>query len=169
MAIVRRILGVNSQPIAQLQAFLAVGRLRSFSAAARELSVSRSAVSQAVQQLEQQLRVVLLVRTTRSVSLTEAGRRLVETAGPALRQTLAALTDVSAQPGEVVGKVRLSVPRSAVPLVVAPVLPAFRQRHPRIEVEVGHHDVGDAVREIRDTVVHELGHLLGLDDEEMPY
>jgi DNA-binding transcriptional LysR family regulator len=93
-------------------------------------------VSQAVQQLEKQLRVVLLVRTTRSVSLTEAGRRLVETAGPALRQTLAALTDVSAQPGEAVGKVRLSVPRSAVPLVIAPVLPIFRQRHPRVEVEV---------------------------------
>jgi DNA-binding transcriptional LysR family regulator len=93
-------------------------------------------VSQAVQQLEEQLRVVLLIRTTRSVSLTDAGRKLVETAGPALRQTLAALTDVSAQPGEAVGKVRLSVPRSAVPFVITPVLPTFRARHPRVEIEV---------------------------------
>jgi len=127
---------MNTPPFAQLQAFLVVARLNSFSSAARELGVSRSAVSQAVQQLEQQLRVVLMVRTTRSVSLTDAGRKLVETAGPALRQTLSALTDVSAQPGEAVGRLRLSVPPAAVPFVIAPVLPTFRQRHPRVEVEL---------------------------------
>ena len=75
---------MNSAPFPQLQVFLAVARLRSFSGAARELGVSRSAVSQAVRQLEEQLRVVLLTRTTRSVALTDAGRRLVESAGPAL-------------------------------------------------------------------------------------
>src|SRR6516164_8737497 len=127
-------------PFPQLQAFLAVARLHSFSAAARELAVSRSAVSQAVQQLEEQLRVVLLARTTRSVSLTEAGKRLVDTAGPAVRQTMAALTEVSAQPGETVGRVRLSVPRAAVPFVISPVLSTFRARHPRIEVEVALED-----------------------------
>src|SRR5947209_1023031 len=125
-----------SSAITHLSAFLVVGRLRSFSAAARELGVSRSAVSQAVQQLEEQLRVVLLARTTRSVSLTDAGRRLVETAGPGVRQTIAALTEVSAAPGETVGRLRLSVPRPAVPFVIAPVLPTFRARHPRVEVEV---------------------------------
>jgi DNA-binding transcriptional LysR family regulator len=131
---------MNTPPFPQLQAFLAVARLRSFSAAARELAVSRSAVSQAVQQLEQQLRVVLLARTTRSVSLTEAGKRLVESAGPAIRQTVAAMTEVSAQPGETVGRVRLSVPRAAMPFVITPVLPTFRARHPRIEVEVSLED-----------------------------
>jgi len=127
---------VNNAPFSQLQAFLVVARLRSFSAAARELGVSRAAVSQAVRQLEEQLKVVLLARTTRSVSLTEPGRRLVDGAGPALRQALAALTEVSAQRGEAVGRLRLSVPRAAVPFVIDPVLPAFRARHPRIEVEV---------------------------------
>jgi DNA-binding transcriptional LysR family regulator len=127
---------MNTAPVPQLQAFLAVARLRSFSGAARELGVSRSAVSQAVRQLEEQLRVGLLARTTRSVSLTDAGRRLVESAGPALGQVLAALTEVSAQPGETVGRVRLSVPRTAVPYVITPVVPTFRERHPRIEVEV---------------------------------
>src|SRR5215212_342408 len=102
---------MNAPPLAQLQAFLAVARLRSFSAAARELGVSRSAVSQAVQQLEEQVRVVLLHRTTRSVSLTDSGRRLVESAGPALKQAAEALTAVAARPGEVVGRLRLSVPR----------------------------------------------------------
>lgn len=126
----------RTAPFPQLQTFLAVARLRSFSAAARELGVSRSAVSQTVRQLEERLRVVLLARTTRSVSLTEAGRRLVETAGPALGQALAALAAVSARPGEVVGRLRLTVPRAAVPFVVDPVLPAFRARHPRVEVEI---------------------------------
>ena len=127
---------MSTAPFPQLQAFLTVARLNSFSNAARELGVSRAAVSQAVRQLEEQLRVVLLVRTTRSVSLTDAGRRLVESAGPALGQALAALVEVAAQPGETVGRVRLSVPRAAVPFVIEPVLPAFRERHPRIEVEV---------------------------------
>jgi DNA-binding transcriptional LysR family regulator len=131
---------MNTAPFPQLQAFLTVARVQSFSGAARELGVSRSAVSQAVQQLEEQLRVVLLARTTRSVSLTDAGKRLLESAGPAVRQTVAALAEVSAQPGETVGRLRLSVPRAAVPFVIAPVVPTFRERHPRIDVEVSVED-----------------------------
>ncbi|HEX4476868.1 MAG TPA: LysR family transcriptional regulator [Polyangiaceae bacterium] len=127
---------MNTASFPQLEAFLAVARLRSFSSAGRELGVSRSAISQSVRQLEEQLRVVLLARTTRSVSLTDAGRRLVESAGPALGQVVTALAQVSAQPGEIVGRVRLSVPRAAVPFVIDPVLPTFRARHPRVEVEV---------------------------------
>jgi DNA-binding transcriptional LysR family regulator len=116
--------------------FLAVAHHRNFSRAARELGVSASAVSQAVKQLEDLLRVVLLTRTTRSVSLTDAGSRLLQSAGPGLTQAIDALTDVSAKPGEVVGRVKLSVGRSAVPFVISPVLPTFRARHPRIDVEV---------------------------------
>jgi len=127
---------VNTVPFPQLQAFLAVARSRSFTGAARELGISRSAVSQAVRQLEEQLRVVLLARTTRSVALTDAGRRLVEGAAPAVAQAVATLSEVSAQPGETVGRLRLSVPRVALPFVIEPVLPKFRTRHPRVEVEV---------------------------------
>jgi DNA-binding transcriptional LysR family regulator len=127
---------MNAAPLPQLQTFLAVARLRSFSGAARELGVSVSAVSQTVKQLEELLKVTLLARTTRSVSLTETGRRLVDGVGPPLRQALAALSEVSAQPGETVGRLRLSVPNAAIPYVIEPVLPKFRERHPRIEVEV---------------------------------
>ncbi|MFL5408972.1 MAG: LysR family transcriptional regulator [Myxococcales bacterium] len=127
---------MKGAPFPQLQAFLAVARLRSFSSAARELGVSRSAVSYSVRQLEDRLRVVLLTRTTRSVALTDAGRRLVETAGPGLGQALAALANAAAEPGEAVGRLRLSAPRMAVPFVIDLVLPAFRARHPRVEVEV---------------------------------
>jgi DNA-binding transcriptional LysR family regulator len=120
----------------QLQVFLAVARLRSFSGAAREIRVSPSAVSQAVRQLEEQLRVTLFTRTTRSVSVTDAGRRLFEAAGPGVAQALAAIGEAAARPGEAVGHLRISVPHAAVPYVIAPVLPAFRERHPRVDVEV---------------------------------
>src|SRR5207248_2359320 len=88
---------MNTAPYQQLQAFLAVARHRSFSGAARELGVTRSAVSQAVRQLEEQLRLVLLARTTRSVALTDSGRRLLDGAGPGLGQALAALKEVAAR------------------------------------------------------------------------
>jgi DNA-binding transcriptional LysR family regulator len=127
---------MKAAPFAQIQAFLAVARHRSFSGGARELGVSRSAVSQSVRQLEEQLRVVLLTRTTRSVSLTDAGRRLLEVAGPSLGQLEAVMTEVSAEPGEGVGRLRLTVPRAAVPFVIDPVVPTFRERHPRIELEI---------------------------------
>jgi DNA-binding transcriptional LysR family regulator len=127
---------MNATPLSHLHVFLAVARLRSFSSAAREIGISRSAASQAVHKLEEQLRVVLLSRTTRSVSPTDAGKRLLEAAGPALGQVLAALANASAQPGEVVGRLRLSAPGMAVPFVINPVLPTFRARHPRVEVEV---------------------------------
>ncbi len=127
---------MKNASLAQLQVFLVVAEKRSFSGAARELGVSTSAVSQSVRQLEEDLRLVLLNRTTRSVSLTDAGQRLRESAGPPLASTLEALTAITAAPGETVGRIKLTVPRVAVPYVIAPVLPEFRARHPRIDVEV---------------------------------
>jgi DNA-binding transcriptional LysR family regulator len=139
---------MNTTLFPQLQAFLAVARSHSFTAAARDLGVSRSAVSQSVRQLEDELRVTLVTRTTRSVSLTDAGKRLVESAGPAVAQVRAALTDVTAKPGEVIGRLRLTVPRSGFELVIKPFLPRFRELHPRIEVELVFEDRRvDIVRE----------------------
>ena len=69
----------------QLESFVTVVEAGSFHGAAARLYVTQSAVSQSVKQLEDQLRVVLLTRTTRSVLPTEAGRRLVENAGPAMK------------------------------------------------------------------------------------
>ena len=123
-------------PLNALNAFIAVARRRSFAAAARELGVSTSALSQSVRQLEARLGVALLTRTTRTVALTERGQRLLENAGAAVDQALESLKTVSASPGEVTGRVRLSVPDVAVPLVLARLLPKFAERHPRVEVEV---------------------------------
>src|SRR6266542_2355143 len=115
-------LSMKTTLLPQLQTFLVAARRKSFSAAARELGVSPAAVSQSVRQLEEQLRIVLFTRTTRVVALTDAGRRLLEGAGPGLGQALASLQEVSAQPGEAVGRLKLTVPETAVPYVVAPVL-----------------------------------------------
>ena len=123
-------------PLNALNSFLAVARKRSFAAAARDLGVSTSALSQSVRQLESRLGVTLLTRTSRTVALTDAGQRLLENAGPAVEQALESLKTVSAQPGEVTGRVRLSVPTAAVPLILTRLLPAFAERHPEVEVEV---------------------------------
>ncbi|NOK21014.1 LysR family transcriptional regulator [Corallococcus carmarthensis] len=129
-------LPMKTNLLPHLQTFLVVARLKNFSAAARELGVTPAAVSQSVRQLEEQLRVVLFTRTTRSMALTDAGRRLLEGAGPGLGQALASLQEVSDRPGEAAGRLKLTVPEMAVPYVITPVLPAFRARHPQVEVEV---------------------------------
>jgi DNA-binding transcriptional LysR family regulator len=123
-------------PLNALNSFIAVARHRSFAGAARHLGVSTSALSQSVRQLEARLGVTLLTRTSRTVALTDAGQRLLEHAGAAVDQALESLKTVSARPGEVTGRVRLSVPSAAVTLILARLLPRFVERHPRVEVEV---------------------------------
>ena len=123
-------------PLNSLSSFVAVARHCGFAAAARHLGVSTSALSQSVRQLEARLGVTLLTRTSRTVALTDAGQRLLENAGAAVDQALESLKTVSARPGEVTGRVRLSVPTAAVGLLVARLLPRFVERYPRVEVEV---------------------------------
>ena len=123
-------------PLNALNAFIAVARRRSFAAAARDLGVSTSALSQSVRQLEARLGIALLTRTTRSVAPTEAGQRLLEHSGPAVDQALEALRSVSARSGELTGRVRISVPDIAAELVLTAILPRFTERHPGVEVEV---------------------------------
>lgn len=119
-----------------LMAFLAVADKRGFSAASRALGVSPSALSQAVRGLEARMGTPLLVRTTRSVNLTDAGRRLRERVGPSLHEALAAVEEVQGGADRVTGTLRLTVPRIAVPLVIEPVVPGLMARHPELEVDV---------------------------------
>src|SRR5512133_3155892 len=123
-------------PLNALNSFLAVARRRSYAAAGKDLGVSTSALSQSVRQLETRLGVALLTRTSRSVALTEAGQRLLETAGPAVDQALESLKTVTARRGEITGRVRLTVPSAAVSLVLARLLPRFLERYPKVEVDV---------------------------------
>ena len=123
-------------PLNALNAFLAVARRRSFVGAAKDLGVSTSALSQSVRQLETRLGVALLARTSRSVALTDAGKRLLENAGPAVDQALESLKTVTARPGEVTGRARITVPRAAAELIIAGLLPRFVERYPKVEIEV---------------------------------
>ena len=86
---------VRLSALGQLPVFVAVAEQRSFSRAAEALGISPSAASQAIARLERDLAATLFVRTTRSVSLTDAGARLLESAGPAVSHASAALDAVA--------------------------------------------------------------------------
>jgi DNA-binding transcriptional LysR family regulator len=125
---------------ASLQVFVTVAERRGFSAAARALSVSPSAVSQSIRALEARVGVPLLVRTTRSVNLTEAGRRFFDRVAPALRETEAALEEARGTADLVQGTLRITAGRVAVPLVIDPVLPRLLAQHPLLSVDVSVED-----------------------------
>jgi DNA-binding transcriptional LysR family regulator len=119
-----------------LGGFAAVARHRSFRRAAAELGVSPSALSHSMRLLEEKLGTRLLHRSTRSVAPTEAGERLLARLDPALSEIAAALGEAAAGASEPHGTVRLTVPRLAVPLVLAPRLAAFARAYPAVHLEV---------------------------------
>ncbi|AIT08271.1 LysR family transcriptional regulator [Sphingomonas taxi] len=122
--------------LADLNAFLAVARARGFRDAARATGSSASTLSEAVRRLEARLGVRLFHRTTRSVTPTEAGSRLIERLTPALGEVAAALDMVHLLRDRPAGTLRLNVPVSAARLVLPAILPAFLAAYPDIHVEI---------------------------------
>lgn len=122
--------------ISDLEALLAVARVRSFRGGARAIGSSASAVSDAVRRLEAELGVRLLHRTTRSVTPTEAGVRLIDRLGPALAEVDAALDVVNSYRDRPAGTLRLNVPISAARLVLPAFVPPFLAAYPDIRLEV---------------------------------
>ncbi len=122
--------------LADLNAFLAVARAKGFREAARATSGSASGLSEAVRRLETQLGVRLLHRTTRSVSVTEAGQRLIERLAPALTEVKAALDVVNGFRDRPAGTLRLNVAVSAARLILPAIVPGFLAAYPDIELEV---------------------------------
>jgi DNA-binding transcriptional LysR family regulator len=123
-----------------LSAFVAVARAGGFREAARVSGVSASGLSEAVRRVETRLGVRLLHRSTRSISLTEAGAQLLERLSPALAEIGAALDAVHAQSDEPAGTLRLNVPANVARIVLPGILPQFLQAHPHIRVEVAVED-----------------------------
>jgi DNA-binding transcriptional LysR family regulator len=119
-----------------LTALLAVAEKRSFTAAAAELRVTPSAVSQTVRALEERLGVQLLTRTTRSVGLTEAGSRFVERLRPAIEGVEDAFASVGELRDRPAGVLRLNLPRLGYDLVLASRLPAFLAAYPDVGVDL---------------------------------
>jgi DNA-binding transcriptional LysR family regulator len=122
--------------LADLDAFAAVARTRSFRRAAGLRGVSASSLSEAVRRLETVLGVRLLNRTTRSVTPTEAGERLLERLGPALGEVAAAVDAVNSFRDSPAGTLRLNVPTVVARMILPPLLEAFLRRHPGIRMEV---------------------------------
>jgi DNA-binding transcriptional LysR family regulator len=119
-----------------LLAFLVVARERSFTKAAAKIGVSQSALSHTVRALETRLGLRLLTRTTRSVSPTEAGERLMKTIGPhveAIELQLAALSDLRDRPA---GNLRINATDHALDCLLRPKLKTFLHQYPDINVEV---------------------------------
>ncbi|WP_436294019.1 LysR substrate-binding domain-containing protein [Variovorax sp. LjRoot178] len=119
-----------------LMAFWKVAEHRGFTAAAADLEVSPSALSQAIRQLETRLGVRLLNRTTRSVSLTEAGHAYLARIGPALGQVIDAGEELHVLQGRPAGTLRLNAARISTALVLQPILAGFLQEHPYVQLEL---------------------------------
>src|SRR5581483_11972911 len=119
-----------------IEAFLSVAQHRSFRKAASELGVTPSAISQAVRALATRVGAVLFLRTTRSVGLTEAGERFLSRAKPAFEELITA-SEVARDLGQrPTGLLRITVPRSVVPILLEPLIASFCQAYPEVEVEI---------------------------------
>ncbi|RWL19327.1 MULTISPECIES: LysR substrate-binding domain-containing protein [Mesorhizobium] len=123
----------------QLDGLLAlklVADKRNFTAAAKALRISPSAISKMIRQLEARLGVTLLTRTTRATSLTEAGERFLSQAGPALELILAAMNDAGSSAEKPAGRLRLNVPQLIYPNFLKPVVASFVQKYPEVTIEI---------------------------------
>ncbi|KQP62801.1 LysR family transcriptional regulator [Methylobacterium sp. Leaf112] len=118
-----------------LTAFLAVARLGSFTKAAAQLGVSQPALSQTVRALETRLGIRLLARTTRSVSATEAGERLLKAVGPRFDEIEAGLVALAEMRGRPAGTLRITADEHAAKTVLWPALRRLLPVYPDIKVE----------------------------------
>ncbi|MFL9966245.1 LysR family transcriptional regulator, partial [Paraburkholderia sediminicola] len=121
--------------LSELTAFVTIAEQRSFSAAARVLGLSPSALSHAMRNMEARLDLRLFNRTTRSVALTEAGEQLLRRVGPALADLDDAVQEVTAARNRPSGTIRISASELAAKQLVRNVLPGFFGEYPDIHVE----------------------------------
>jgi DNA-binding transcriptional LysR family regulator len=122
--------------LADLAAFVAVADNLSFRAAASRIGVTPSALSHTMRHFEERLGFRLLNRTTRSVSLTDAGLRLLERLRPAVEQISQGLDDLKGEQGHPFGRLRLYVTHLAGAAVIAPVWARFLSTFPDVQLEV---------------------------------
>jgi DNA-binding transcriptional LysR family regulator len=127
---------MKSDDLSDLTVFLTVAGERSFTRAGKRLRVSPSAISHAMRNLEENIGVRLLSRTTRSVTTTDAGDYLLARLRPALSEINEAANQVSGFRDRPAGRVRLLVPRLAAMTVLAPKLGQFARDYPDVVLEV---------------------------------
>ena len=120
----------------EMSSFAAIAEQKSFAKAATLLGIGRSTLSQNLRSLEERLGVRLLNRTTRSVSLTEAGVRLLARVRPALDELTAAAADTLDQRGAPSGLLRLVVQPPVATFMISPILARFMRAYPGIQLDV---------------------------------
>ena len=121
---------------AEMAAFVAIAERRSFAKAATHLGVARSTLSQNIRALEERLRVRLLNRTTRSVSLTEAGERLLARVRPALRELTTAANELDRSAQGPAGLLRVVVQPPVASFLMGPLLGRFLAKYPGIRLDI---------------------------------
>ena len=132
---------MNRGNLADLNAFVAVADHLSFRGAASRLGVTPSALSHSMRQLEERLGMRLLNRTTRSVSVTDAGLRLLERLRPAISEIAGALEDLNQERQRPLGRLRIYALHVAASAVIAPVWGRFLSTYPEVHLELA---VGEA-------------------------
>jgi DNA-binding transcriptional LysR family regulator len=127
---------MRTTDLSELAAFDAVARHRSFRRASDERGVTASAISHAVSNLEARIGIRLLNRTTRSVSLTDAGAMLLARLSPAFGDIGSALDALNQFRDTPFGKVRINAPNSVAPFVFGPVMGRLIEANPNLELEI---------------------------------
>jgi DNA-binding transcriptional LysR family regulator len=127
---------MQSDNLDDLVAFMAVAREKSFTRAAAKLGVSQSALSHKMRELEARLGVRLLTRTTRSVSPTEAGDRLLNSVGPRLEEIEAELGALAELRDKPAGTIRITATEYAADVILLPKLAKLLPSYPDIKVEI---------------------------------
>jgi DNA-binding transcriptional LysR family regulator len=125
-----------SPGLQELEAVIAIARAKSFRRAALSLDMSTTSISNAVGKLEKHLGVRLFNRTTRSVSLTDAGRAFIELAGPALGDLQAAMDAARSQQASPSGVLRINTFASGAREIISPLLLEFVRQYPDVHVDV---------------------------------
>ncbi len=126
--------------LSDLSTFVTIVEQGSLRAAAKALGVKPPAVSYRLKRLEDEIGVALLLRSTRSLELTDAGRRLLQRSNPALREISQALSDARQNSHEPSGTLRLTLSHVAFRYVLANHLAAFQERYPKIELSLSFDD-----------------------------
>jgi DNA-binding transcriptional LysR family regulator len=127
---------MNRGDLADLNAFVVVADHLSFRAASAQLGVTASALSHSMRQLEERLGVRLLHRTTRSVSLTDAGLRLLEGLRPAIEQISGALDTLHQQRQRPFGRLRIHASPLSAPALIAPMWGRFLSTYPEVHLDL---------------------------------
>jgi DNA-binding transcriptional LysR family regulator len=127
---------MRTTDLSELAAFGAVARHRSFRRASEERGVTASAISHAVSHLEARIGIRLLNRTTRSVSLTDAGSMRLARLSPAFGDIGSALDALNQFRDTPFGKVRINAPNSVAPFVFGPVMGRLIEANPNLELEI---------------------------------